>query len=497
MSLATATVRSAVWNHAGKIAEFLLMYVASLIVARGLGVADNGVFASIVSLSQLLLVFSSFGLEAVINKCFPQLPPGTSATERSYLFRRILALRASLFALGAASVWLLSRIIPGLSGPTHDWLALLIAYAFSRSLIPLFAIALTAEMRTDLTAIINVAARMIELLVLGWGSLTSLTLSFVMATFVGSGVVQLAAYMLVSRNFFAGAGAATVLRPALAFGGVFWLNSLVDYILGRQGDIFLLSRLLPSTTFASLYDVSYSTIQIAHLGATAGLAGVTFATFARLSARSPSEMAPFYHLLIRVVTLLTVPLFAFLLFNSEALVLSLYGSAFVGAAILIQGMAAFRILSRLFGGGENAEFLLSIGGVKRLVIAGVVAASCNAGLNLLLIPSLAAEGSVIASGTANLLANSIGFMLIRRRVRLQPGFWAQMAIISVVLSFGVSYIETGSAVLTLLARFALFCVLTVTSIFAFRVVSREDTRKVSDALFSRIAPHVSDVKRNS
>ncbi|HXX62853.1 MAG TPA: oligosaccharide flippase family protein, partial [Bacteroidota bacterium] len=372
-------------------------------------------------------------------------------------------------------------------------LGLLVAYAFSRSLIPLFAIALTAEMRTDLTAIINVASRMIELVVLAWGSLTSLTLPFVMATFVGSGFLQLTAYALVSRKLLAGAEEASVLRPVLAFGGIFWLNSIVDFVLGRQGDIFLLSRLLPSTTYASLYDVSYSTIQIAHLGATAGLAGVTFATFARLSARSPSEMAPFYHLLIRVVTLLTVPLFAFLLFNSERLILLLYGSAFAGASALIQGMAAFRIVSRLFGGGENAEFLLSIGGVKKLVAAGVVAASCNAGLNLLLIPSLASQGSVIASGTANLLANSIGFLLIRRRVNLQVGFWAKVTITTLVFSFGVSYIELGSAALTLLGRFTLFCVLSAGSIFAFRIVSREDTRRIGSALFSRVATDESRV----
>ncbi|HXX63744.1 MAG TPA: hypothetical protein VEO56_08105, partial [Bacteroidota bacterium] len=78
MSLATATVRSAIWNHGGKIFEFVLMYVASLIVARGLGLSENGVYASVVSLSQLLLVLSSFGLEAAINKNFPQLPAGGS-----------------------------------------------------------------------------------------------------------------------------------------------------------------------------------------------------------------------------------------------------------------------------------------------------------------------------------------------------------------------------------------------------------------------------------
>ncbi len=42
MSEPQATFRSAVWNHAGRILEYVLMYVTSILIARGLGVQENG-----------------------------------------------------------------------------------------------------------------------------------------------------------------------------------------------------------------------------------------------------------------------------------------------------------------------------------------------------------------------------------------------------------------------------------------------------------------------
>jgi hypothetical protein len=36
------TFKSAVWNHAGKVFEYLLMCLTSVLIPRGLGVHENG-----------------------------------------------------------------------------------------------------------------------------------------------------------------------------------------------------------------------------------------------------------------------------------------------------------------------------------------------------------------------------------------------------------------------------------------------------------------------
>ena len=456
MSVAVAALRSALWNHGGKILEYLLMFLASLLIARGLGVHDNGAFASFISLSQLLFVLSSLGLETAINTRFPQrddVPGGGSG--RGLILRRLLALRALLFACAAGILFLALRYgTPWFSGPAGDYVVALLAYACTRSLIPLLAMTLTADLRTDLTAGINLAVRAFELAALWWYSVSGLTLDVIYRILILSGILQLVAYLIVCRRTLTTPGSPAAVRPIVAFGALYWINTGVDYILGRHGDVFFLSRLLPDPSQASLYDVAYSILQLAQLGATAGFGGVTLAVFASLAVRSPGRMAGGYLLLVRVVSLLTIPLFSFLVFNAGPVVYALYPAAFAMAASLVQGMALFRIASRLFAGGENAEVLLALGKVSSLVKVGVAAAGVNVLLNLALIPPLGAAGSVIASGAANLSANVMGYALVRRRitVSLQLPFWAKLAGLSLLLSYGVTWFDAGSASLTVLVR---------------------------------------------
>src|SRR4030042_4371537 len=94
--------QSALWNHAGKLLEYLCVYLTSVIIARALGVQGNGIYAGLISLSQLLLVLSSFGLETSLNKHIPQLDPTTQAEQTRFILRRVLLVRTGLFLLFAA-----------------------------------------------------------------------------------------------------------------------------------------------------------------------------------------------------------------------------------------------------------------------------------------------------------------------------------------------------------------------------------------------------------
>ena len=226
--------RSAAWNHLGKVIEYICLTLASLLIARGLGVGENGVFASIVSFSQLLLVLSSFGLETAVNTVFPRLAKGDAAGNRGKILVRLLLLRAGLFAGIAvpfllASTWL-SR---WLAGPVSSYALVLLAYTATRSLIPLLAAALTADLRTDVTARINVAVRVIELTLLWWVSAHGMTVDLVLRIFVVTGAIQLAAYVVVCRQLIPPLGPPASIRPIVAFGGIYWMNIAVDYVLGN------------------------------------------------------------------------------------------------------------------------------------------------------------------------------------------------------------------------------------------------------------------------
>jgi O-antigen/teichoic acid export membrane protein len=483
--------RSAAWNHAGKVVEYVCLYLVSVLIARGLGVEGNGVFASLVSFSQLLIVLSSFGLETAVNTIFPRMGPGVSPDRRRKVLGRLLILRAGLLAgIAAPFILAVTWFSTWLAGPISSYVVVLLAFTATRSLVSLLAASLTADLRTDVTARINVTARLIELAFLWWISAHGMTVASVLRLFVATGTLQLVAYIVACRRLLPETPAAGSLRPIIAFGAIYWVNIAVDYVLGRQGDIFLLSRLLADQTGASLYDVSYSVTQLAQLGATAGLGGVTLAVFASLAATSPERVSGGYRFLVRLVSLLTIPLFAFLAFNAATVVEVLYSPAYGTAAGVVQGMVLFRIAGRLFGGGENADVLLSHGKVSSLVGIGLIAAILNITLDLFLIPSLGARGAMVGSGVGNCAANILGYLRVRHLCRpsLQAGYWGRLAALSLLVSFLASLIVVSSAGLTFAIRTVVFLALTLAC--TRFLVTPEDRKRFLAIIVRRVPSEV-------
>jgi O-antigen/teichoic acid export membrane protein len=264
----------------------------------------------------------------------------------------------------------------------------------------------------------------------------------------------------------------------------------VDYFLGRHGDIILLTGLTGDPAQASVYDVAFSVVQLASLALTVGFGGVTFATFAGLAIGDPKEMERFYAFLVRLISSLTIPLYAFLVFNTASVVRVLYSPAFEGAVALVQGIAWFRIAARLFGGGENTEYLLARGFPGRVSTVGIVVASVNIGLDMLLIPNLGAAGAVIGSGVANLLANAAGWILVRRRaaVHIQFVAWTKVTGIAVLFSWAVSIMIPPTDLASLAMSGGMFLGGMIVGLMLVRPFTGQDVAMLGDVsrILSRI-----------
>lgn len=433
MTSARRTFLSAVWNHAGRILEYTLMYLTSIVIARGLGVEENGRFVGLFSVVQLLLVLCSFGLETSLNKFIPQLERDSSDAQARFILRKALVLRIAVFVVLAAlfTGFLHVVSVPFLEDNTGA-LTIVVFFTGVRSVVPLFAMALTARLQTAMTAFINISIRIVELLAILWLMQGSFTVENLFLIFSATAVLHVVAYAAVARRALYGPVQPISMRPIITFGGLFWVNTLVDFVLGRQGDVLLLVNLHPDAAQASLYDVAYSIAQLAAMAMTVGLSGVMFATFARLAVEDQQKMDQLYGFSIRIISLLTVPLFCFVIVNAEAVLDVLYSSRYISAAPLVVGILIFRVVARMFGGQENAEYLLSRGRVGTIVGIGSVAAILNAGLNILLIPAMGAWGAVVAGGCGNLLANLLGALMVYRlsASRLQFWFWLKLSAIS-------------------------------------------------------------------
>ncbi|MFN0157689.1 MAG: oligosaccharide flippase family protein [Bacteroidota bacterium] len=477
MSRARTIFKSAIWNHAGRTLEFVFMYATSIALARGLSVAENGIFVSLLSVSHLLLVLSSFGLEAALNKHIPQLPATQADNQLRRILRVVLSIRGVLAIAAVGILYVAISLLPfSFSGYISAYFWPLAILSVARSFAALLAMVLTAQLKTTTTAAVTALTRGIEftgVLVLAGNGLTIPTVLLFLAV---TSIIQMLWYLVLLRRELLGSSSKVSVAPLIAFGGAFWINTIVDYFLGRQGDLLMLAALTDDASAASLYDVAYSLSQLALMAMTVGLGGVAFATFARLAVESSETFDRFYSFLVRIMSLLTIPLFAFLLFNADSVLNVVYSHRYAGAMLLVQGMMLFRILSRLFAGPENAEYLLSNGQVWIVVVIGLVGASMNLVGNVLLIPRFGAVGVVVASGVANLIVNFLGARSVFRisQTGLQVSYWMKLTLVGCVASFCVSVIDLPWDILTLAVRIAACALLVTGGLILLKPLYAED-----------------------
>ena len=442
--------RSVVWNHLGKVSEYAIFFASTVVIARGLGVGGNGQLAGILSLVQLFVVLSAAGMEVSLNKYLPQdggVNPGTR-----YLVARLLLLRLGLYiVVCAAAVLVLPRTFLRIGGDWPGFMYLIFALGFLRSAAPALGMLLVARFRTGHSALIGVTARGTELLILIW-LMDSLSIPLVLGILVAGTAIQVAGYAVASRAEWAGPSHRIPVLPVVAFGAIFWLNTVLDYFLGRQGDVMFLSLLRPESTSASLYDVAYSIVQIGLMVLTVGFGGVSLAALSRYAVSDRARMNVLYGVVVRITSLVTIPVLCFLLVCSPDLLHIVYSSKYAAAVDVLRIIVCMRILSRLFATGENADYLLALGRVWTVVGIGVVAACVAVSLHLLLIPRWGAIGAAWAGGTGVLLANALGGIAVVRLggVILQWRAWIRITATAIVAALLSSLVpDTGAALVHL------------------------------------------------
>jgi O-antigen/teichoic acid export membrane protein len=206
MKLARAVVSGAAWNHAGKLAEYGLLYVTSILIARSLGVQKNGEYAALLSVSSLILVVASMGLEAALNTFVPRFfGKADAAAQIRHTVSRVFLVRG--VAIAGAVCIISPFFFPSLlqtcvfvGGPP----GLMVLLTVMRGLIAIPVIVLTALLRTPLTSLVNVCARICELAGILLLTQKGFTLENVLLLLAVIASLQLLLYAIVARDIWLG-----------------------------------------------------------------------------------------------------------------------------------------------------------------------------------------------------------------------------------------------------------------------------------------------------
>lgn len=411
------------WNHVGRVSEYLLIYLFTVVIARSLGAIVNGYYATFLSITQLLLILSSLGLETAITSRLPQVSSDKSI--RSKILINLLLIRLILVMIvGLVFLFLWDKISILLNIPYEisNYLIIVLFYFGFRSIITLLAIFFIVNYETKKISVANVSMRIVDIigayLIIQLGLGLREILVFISSTALINIIVYI--YLLRDIIFYKQgepldlANSFRTQKYFISFGSIIWVIGLFDFFLSKQADIFLLNYFTGNSEIVGHYDVATSFGQVINFGLTTGMFGISIVSFSSLTKSNSSIVPAYCEFLSRMVVLVITPAFIFAIWFADKLIPLLYSGVYTPSIILFQVFAVFLLVTRILSGGVTGDYLQSVAKLKVLLTASIIGGGVNIILAVIMIPKYGAIGAIYSTGIGLLTITLIhGFYVLK------------------------------------------------------------------------------------
>lgn len=450
MRLTEQVVTAIRWDTMGTLVTSVITFVASVAIVRVLGAERFAVLAIVLAALQLLQLLTSAGFRPALLRFVQET--STTGAVTSLLVVGTLVRGAGLLVVSLPLVFapdavarLLGRaeVAPYLPALPGLLVLALVADGLGATLVALF--------RQRVVRSAEVASKIVFA-----GCLMSLpawrdpVIGVLAASAAASGVAVVWLVvdagrqgLLVGSTDWRATGHG---RRWLAFSGASYALALIGFVLGRELDVLLLTRLEVPAQAIAQYAVAFSfvgAVLAAPLLPIAG--GFDVPLIARLHAGGDVEaLRRLFRAFFEYVYIFVLPLVGVGLILGPTLVGLLYGRAYGQAPLLIAVLLVALGLAKL--AGVTGPFLLATDREGALLRVRLVMATVNVALAVLLVPRVGVLGAAGATGIA--LAGTAVW-----EARLVHGFlaprypWAFIA--RVALATGVAMVVTGVATLAL------------------------------------------------
>jgi O-antigen/teichoic acid export membrane protein/2-polyprenyl-3-methyl-5-hydroxy-6-metoxy-1,4-benzoquinol methylase len=431
------------WNQVGRTAEYILIFLFSALIARKLGAETNGIYASIMSVVYLLMTFSSFGLETVVASNFPK--SFKDLTSAGGTFKSLLIFRICLsIVVSIAFILLRKSIIQVLHVPptAFDYFFIIAFYFILRNITSLFTATLIAFFETRLVSIISFFIRLVELITAFVLISTGFGLYWIFLLITATSLLQIVLFSITAKSLlFSSTTETNPSRPLISLGGKFWLNSILEFLLGKQADILLLGIFMISLKDIGYFDVAFGFSQTINLGLTMGFYGVSVAAFSSIESRENRLIKNYFETINRFVLIIIIPAFVFSAFFAKEIISFIYSTDYQNSILIFQIFTAVLIITRILGGGLAADYLQSRGETKKLLATSGISGATNILLAIVLIPIWGLFGAVVATGSAALIIAGLHFYFVRKQLGVEIQGIATMKLLSISLfSASITYL---------------------------------------------------------
>ena len=438
-TLGQKTARALLWNFIGRLGIMGGRGIENLLLVWLLGAAGYGVFSATTNLFGILLPFTALGLKEALSRFLPEMENG-GVDSRPWL-RKVLLFRAGVCLAVMVVMVIFARTIAfeQLKDAEH-WPLVVMAAAMVliHGVRDVQFRVLVARFRQKYLNAVQVGE------LFGYLAL-ALILIFVGAGIFGALVAMAAAGIVVTvlatikirktqpQADIAGGKQGPTLRRMIAFSGAFYGYELLNTVLQKHLDIFLISQLHDDIRQVGYYTTAYLLAYMAvSISGKALAEGITLTIVAEARAGGDDErLRKIYLLLLEYLYIFTFPAIAGIYAIGGPLLGLVYGGKMNGAVLPVMVFLPAMALAKM--GGLTATFLAGLDRERIMVLGRVVFGSVNIVLNFVLIPKYGALGAVIATS----IATGVGaaFELIVLQVILHPrypwGYFLKMTVTSV------------------------------------------------------------------
>ena len=473
--------RNTAWYGLENLIGFGTSLITSIAIARTLGPSKMGYLIYVTWLVSITTSLGGVGVPTTTRKYMAEFIGGGDRATARFIFFRTLTIQTVLASTATllAVAWVFHD-----APPEYRIASLILVFSTLPAMI------------NFIPAQANVAAEHLSANLPA--SIASTAVYFVvtmLAIFLHWGIVGIASAMLTMRlaDFLVrlfptvrrilawpsdNVHMPTDLRPRMMrFAAQSVTGLLLTLIVWDRSELFLLKHLSPDIRQLAFYSVAFNLAErlLIFPSVFASASGATvFAQYGRDRSRLPAMTAAS----VRYLALISIPLHIIAVALAGPALLTLYGTKYAGAFV-VATVSPLLCLPKAFLGPIQSLFE-STDRQKYFIITTIIASFIDIGVAWYLIPSLGALGASIGSGSAQITAIGLMWIIGIRRdgIRLPWRFLAKVTAISTAAS--VAAYAVSSRLLPVWALIVGGAVATITFFllaYTFKILEPEDSSR--------------------
>ncbi|HUP32015.1 MAG TPA: hypothetical protein VM184_03205 [Gaiellaceae bacterium] len=415
--LARRTAHGMAWGQVAKTLEVALTLVIGVIAVRALGPTGFGFYALLTTLAGIGSVLIPLVTADALGAILPRI---ADRRGRLYLFALVTGIRSGVILAIIATIVPAAGLLRGLFGidPVSGQVLILVgAYWLALDLLNGLAGFYHAELDVRPVAIWRSGGQLATIVALG---------AVVLLGEASVGLVLLAVtvgYALGGAGLAAGLRGigrprrpeGNIVRFAIGLTRHVWVIGVLTLALTPQMAVLLIGALTSDAVQVGLFAAAVGIVGRAQVLLVAGWAAMMIPTFGTARAQGgEADLARPWRLFTQLWLLVAVPLNLLLLVTADAVVVTLFGSAYAAAGELLFWTAAFNVGLAFLASPSCISALWALDRQWMVARVRLVAAPATLALAVLLITRHGALGAVVALGVGVAGTSAVELLLAHR-----------------------------------------------------------------------------------